>query len=81
MKIFHNLFSEIEELYKKIMSNENNSEIVTFEIGYSAAAEFKGEALFAEHGPPENGKSTLFVLNYFFPGNVPRTPVRHHLFD
>ena len=47
------------------MSNENNSERVTFEIGYSAAAEFKGEALFAENGPPENGKFTLFVLNYF----------------
>lgn len=47
------------------MSNVNNSERVTFEIGYSAAAEFKGEALFAEHGPPENGKSTLFVFNYF----------------
>jgi len=39
------------------MSNENNSERLTFKIGCSAGAEFKGEALFVEHGPPENGKS------------------------
>ncbi|CBY16144.1 unnamed protein product [Oikopleura dioica] len=44
------------------MSNENNSERLTFEIGCSAGAEFKGEALFVEHGPPENVDELLESL-------------------